>query len=50
MTLDERLKGNGYGTLPKGRYPRNYLWEWLAENHPDVLKEYEEWFDGEVRG
>ena len=45
---DELIEG-GWGCMKEGLYPRPYIGEWLAIAHPDILKEFREWFDDEIR-
>ena len=47
--LAERLIKGGWDCLKEGTYPRPYLWNWLENAHPEILKEFQKWFDENVR-
>ena len=44
-----RMKANGWTKIRKGSYPRPWLWDYLEIAHPEIIEEYEKWFDKEVR-
>ena len=47
--LQERLIKGGWGEMEKPNYPRPQVGDWLQITHPEVLQEYKEGFDINVR-
>ena len=48
--LAAKAKKDGWGKLKKQYgYPRPLMSDWLKTRYPKIFKEYQEWFDKEVR-
>lgn len=44
-----KLKAGWWDRAREGLYPRPYLWEYVEATHPEIIEEYKNWFDKEVR-
>ena len=49
--LDLRMKlvREGWDHMQRPAYPRPYVWDYLALEHPEILDEFKNWFDENVR-
>lgn len=47
--LKSLLKIQGFESTPENRYPYKGLWEFVKITNPEILKDYQDWFDREIR-
>lgn len=49
--LDLRMKlvKEGWDHMERPAYPCPYLWDYLKIEHPEILEQYKNWFDDNVR-
>ena len=48
-TLSEEAKDENYGKITTGFYPVDLMKKYLAITHHEVLEEFYDWFDKNVR-
>ena len=44
-----KLVKEGWDHMQRPAYPRPYVWDYLKIEHPDILQEFQNWFDDNVR-
>ena len=49
LALRMKLVKEGWDHIQRPAYPRPYLWDYLKIEHPEILEEFKEWFDDNVR-
>jgi len=47
--LAQHLADYGCDCIKDGLYPRLYLWDYIKIEHPELIEEFKNWFDAEVR-
>ena len=49
--LAEEAINQSWGTgTPEGHYPNTLLFNYCYIAHPEIIAEYEKWFDSDIRG
>lgn len=48
--LAEEAANQGWGMIPADKYPNTLLFNYCWVSHPEIIAEYERWFDSEIRG